>query len=359
MYRALLRVCILIALIANGHAQDDSEKLRLIHAGSLERKEVDGRIIQSLIGDVELRQGDLMILCDRATHDAERQIFTLIGNVKIYDPEQTLLADTVFVFQAENRQIASGNVVNITASDTTTADRMHYYQRTERLFFEGNVRIASAKDPTRLTGDYLHYLRDDKSGTVWGRPRLTNLDSLGNEASHIVADTMKFYDGGERTVAIQNVVMTQPEAQATADTAEYFKAEGRLRLLGSPQVDRRNQVITGDTLELYLDESKLERAIVTGNAQAVSEADTLSPGRWQNKLSGQAMTFLFRDGALQKVVVQEQATSLYHIVEENQYKGANELSGDKIVIELTEDQAERVLVTSNPDVAEGKYLPPN
>ena len=70
------------------------------------------------------------------------------------------------------------------------------------------------------------------------------------------------------------------------------------------------------------------------------------------------MTFYFRDEELYRVVVQEQATSEYHIIEGDQYKGSNEVSGDEIEVLLAHGQAQRVTVASSPDLSVGKYAPP-
>lgn len=339
-------------------SQEAGERLRLIQAGSFSREEVSGQVVQKLVGNVKLRQGKTTILCDVATQSLSRKQYMLVGHVKIFDDEQTLLADTVFIFEKEEKQVASGNVVNITPTDTTMADRMTYFQRQRKLFSERHVRIANKKEQMALTGSFAEYWRDDRYGKVWGSPVLTNYDSLGNETSRIVADTMKIFENGDRTLAIGSVEMTQPEITATSGRAEFSKVDDLVTLLENPEVRQPNYTIRGDTVHLFLKGSELKRATVSGHALAVSDADTLNKGRWQNKLTGQQMTFYFEDKKLRRVIIDNQATSFYHIIEDDSYKGANELSGDRIEIELSDGRAQRVWVSSHPDVAEGKYLPP-
>ena len=128
-------------------------------------------------------------------------------------------------------------------------------------------------------------------------------------------------------------------------------------LTANPKVMRSNREILGDSLQLYFSDTYITRAHVRGNASATSEADTLNPGRWVNKLSGRIMDFYFDDRELQKVVIKDQATSEYHIIEGLQYKGLNQASGDRIVVFLANGEAERVEVTGHPELAAGKYMP--
>jgi len=106
-----------------------------------------------------------------------------------------------------------------------------------------------------------------------------------------------------------------------------------------------------------LKNAKMTQAVMRGNAIAVSDAAKSTPGRWQNKLTGQEIRFYLADEKIVKAVVSNQATSLYHIIDGDAYKGANELSGDVITVQFNQGSADRVVVRSNPDVAAGSYLP--
>lgn len=341
-------------------SQDKEERLRLISADLLKRETIGQKVQQVLEGNVKLKQGKTTIECDLASQIIDEDPFALIGNVHIYDEEQNLFADTVYVYSMEFKQVAIGNVRSFTETDTTTANRMTYFQKQKRLVSEGDVRKIDSKERTILTGGFASYQREEKYGEVFDDPVLIQHDSLGSEIMRILADTMEIFESGQRIIAKGNVVIIQPGIKATCGQAEYIKSEKEITLNDSPKVLQRNQQISGDTLKLYLNDSKLTRAVVTGNALATSDADTLDRGKWLNKLTGQTMEFFFGDAnELKKVIIENQATSLYHIIEEKEYKGANEVSGDRITIELSEGQAQTVQVSSNPDLSTGKYSPPN
>ncbi len=340
------------------YAGEKDERLRLIHADQLKQETIGQQTYQKLQGQVEFQQGSTVIKCDAATQAIDRDPVALIGHVHICNESRTLRADTVYFYQNEKKQIASGRVLSITESDTTTADRLVYYEGENKLVSEGNVRIANPKERTVLTGGYAEYFRSQKFGKVVLQPVLIKLDSLGIETMRIFGDTMEVFEGGERTVAEGAVRIVQPRTEATCQRAEYFKKEEKTVLTGSPKVLQSNHEISGDTLWLYLEDAQLARAQVKGNGLVTADADTLNKGRWVNKLTGQAMEFYFQDKKLAKVVVFNQATSLYHVIEKNEYKGLNEVTGDKIEVFLENGEAQRVRVTSDPELSMGKYSPP-
>lgn len=336
------------------------ERLRLIHADLLKRETIGQKVKQVLEGNVKFEQGKTTIECDLASQTVDEDPIALIGNVHIYDEEQNLFADTVYVYSKEFKQVAVGNVRSFTETDTTTANRMTYFQKQKRVISEGDVRKIDPKERTILTGGFAVYQQEEKYGEVFDDPVLIQHDSLGSEIMRILADTMEVFENGQRTIAKGNVKISQPGIKATCGQAEYIKSAKEIILNDSPKVLQRNQQISGDTLKLYLNDSRLTRVVVTGNALATSDADTLDRGKWLNKLMGQNMEFFFGGAnGLKKIIIENQATSLYHIIEEKEYKGANEVSGDKITLELSEGKVQTVQVSSSPDLSTGKYSPPN
>ncbi len=351
-------VLVLVLLAAWPCTVRSQEHVRLIHADLFKREAVGQKIIQRVEGNVKFRQGDTSIECDVATQVVDADPIELIGHVRIIDPKRTLLADTVQVFEKTGVQIAVGHVVSITEKDTTFAHRLTYFEKENKVVSDEDVQIVNPKERSVLTGGHAEYLREQEYGKIFEHPMLVKLDSLGTETMRIVSDTMETFEGGARTVVRGDVKISQPRTRATCGKAEYFREEEKMILSESPTVYRTNQTITGDTLFLYLEDSKLSKAVVQGHALATADADTTHKGKWINKLSGEKMTFYFEEGDLRTVVIEQQASSLYHIIDENQYKGANEVTGDQISIEFVDGEATKVLVQSEPGTSTGKYRPP-
>lgn len=339
--------------------QSANKRLRLVSADVLKQETDGSRTVRTLKGNVKFEQGSTTITCDLAIQVFNREPIVLIGHVEIVDERSKLSADTVSFFQESGIQIAEGNVFSATATDTTFSDRMTHFDDENKVVSVGNVSIVNPGDGTKLLADYAEYWRDKKYGKIWGDPIWFKYDSVGVETMRITGDTMEVFELGKRILVINHVKISQNKTQAECNRLEYFRGEGRALLTESASVLQSNQEIIGDSLELFFQDSQLQRALVNGNARAISDADpNAREGRWVNKLTGERMTFYFRDEELYRVVVQEQATSEYHIIEGDQYKGSNEVSGDEIEVLLAHGQAQRVTVASSPDLSVGKYAPP-
>ena len=346
------------AVLASGFMPpQEKPRLKLIHADALRHRKEGDVVRQELVGNVALQRGATTITCDLATQVGGRDPITLVGRVEIKDSLRTLRADTVYFYQQEGKQVASGHVVHITRSDTTWAKRMTYFQRERRAVSEGDVKVVNTEERSRLTAGFTEYYRDRGYARILDEPVWTRFDSLGQQMV-VVGDTMELFGNGDTTVVRGHVRIEHPKAVATCGLATFYRGDERTLLLDSPAITLRNQNVSGDTMELKLERARLSYLLVKGNAVATSEADTLEPGKWVNRLSGRRMEFFFQDDELQRIVVQQQASSLNHIIEDREFKGTNEVSGDRIEVFFDNGTLARVVVQSAPDVATGKYSPP-
>jgi hypothetical protein len=69
------------------------------------------------------------------------------------------------------------------------------------------------------------------------------------------------------------------------------------------------------------------------------------------------MTIYFKDNAIDKVIVENQATSWYHLIEEMHYKGLNKVTGDKISLFVSNNELRRIRIESKPGSSNGVFYP--
>jgi hypothetical protein len=100
-------------------------------------------------------------------------------------------------------------------------------------------------------------------------------------------------------------------------------------------------------------DGKAERVRVMGSAMAVSEADSLLGGRY-NQLSGQEIIMYFEGNRLGRIDVNTTATSLYYLFEEGLPNGLNRSSGNQVSIRFLDGTIDSITLTEN---VEGKYVP--
>lgn len=144
------------------------------------------------------------------------------------------------------------------------ADQMLSSQKDNSVFFSGKVEARQEGLTIHSDEMTVHYkagadnakpTKDEKNGGSVQSP-LGNGGSvqspLGNGGS-----VQSPLDGGiERLVAKGHVEITKEGWVATGNQAEYFSKERKVVLTGDTKVWQNNNLITGDTFTIYLDEGK-------------------------------------------------------------------------------------------------------
>lgn len=113
------------------------------------------------------------------------------------------------------------------------ADRMESYQQRDEVLFSGNVEARQGDIIIRADEMTVTYLQTDKEKPA---------DSLTQKAD-------KIFSRG-------NVKIVSKDWTATGDAMEYFSKNREMILHGNAKAWQDNNLVTGETIRLYLDEGK-------------------------------------------------------------------------------------------------------
>lgn len=102
-----------------------------------------------------------------------------------------------------------------------------------------------------------------------------------------------------------------------------------------------------------LRDERAENVRVAGNATAVSEAEVVLGGRY-NQLAGQEIIMYFDGRRLGSIDVRLTATSLYYLFDEGRPNGLNRSSGNAVRISFDGGRVGAITISEN---AEGQYVP--
>jgi lipopolysaccharide export system protein LptA len=342
------------SLLAQGNP---SGKLRLVHADSLVSFEVNGQIIRELLGHVEFAQDSAQMFCDKARQIPAENLTIFSGNVQMREGKRWLRANQVFYFEKRQEQQAVGNVMLNEGPNELRAKRVSYFQNDRMAIADGEVVLTNRERRLKLTCGYLKYLRDAEYADATLDPVLVELDSLNAETLRITGERIELFEGGKRAKVSKQVKMTRSNTRAECGEAEYFRDDERLELRLDPVTWQEGDKLTGERIDLFLDEQKLKRAHVVNKAQVTSEIDTLKIGKRINTLSGQEITMLLKDEKVEKVIVEGTATSEYYVIEEGEEKGKVRVQGDKITLFVENQNLKRVIIESDPGSSTGRFLP--
>ena len=136
----------------------------------------------------------------------------------------------------------------------------------------------------------------------------------------------------------------------------------KITLLSNSTVEDKNQKIEGDLIEIIFDKNEIISLEVLENGSIFSknfgyEKDNNNQNQSienQDILTGNIISISMKDNQVDEIELKGMASSFIHLYEDSLYQGTNEISGDKIVLQLKNNNATELV--SNGGVI-GKFVP--
>lgn len=387
--RITLLLSCFILLIAPAHAQ--TGKLIVIeHADSLVARVIEGEQARELIGNVRFSQDRVHVSCQRAIQFQGSGNVELEGNVVIVEDSLTMNFPRGMYFREARIAVAYDSVrlddgrvtltarygeyhieprraffrTNVIARDHTsrlTADSLTYLRTEQQTIARGNVQIASLPDNLVIRGGEFRSFRRQEYSRMTISPVLIKYDTTTNpfriDTLIVRSRVMEAYRGDsvKRLIASDSVEIIRSELAALAGIARFYTEGDSIHLRTSPVVWYEDSQISGDSINVYLKNRRLDVVHVMGNAFAASQSDSLRPDRF-DQLAGEEMLMYFGAKGMQRMEVLTRARSLYHLYEDTTANGLNRITGDRIVMEWDDGKISTIRVFGG---VEGTYIPEN
>ena len=329
------------------------ERLKLVSADSLVSETVDHQDIWTLWGHVRLTQEEAFIECGWARWWEKEDRALLRDHVMIFDGKRTLKADQVDYRGQERIESASGHVSLESGQRLLTAEFIDYNQNQERAYAKEDVVITDLVEKVTLKGNRAEYDRQLDYSFVEGSPQLIGVDSTSKEEIVVTGFKMEAWGKEQRVLVSDSVQIQKGDLNAICQNADYRSNADLLMMTGVPILYYQKQEMRGDTIHVQFDDFRFQGGTIQGNAEIVS-LDSL----FKDVLKGERMTIVATDDTIRSVVVEDQASSVYHVFDEQErYQGMNSVTGDRIILTLSDGNIEKIYVESNPGQCTGTYTP--
>lgn len=240
-----------------------SREVEILGADYLKIQDDSANKMTRLVGNVALRQAQVLMWCDSANvykesnsvdafgrvhirqdtvnawsdflnYDGTKKFAVLRGNAKLTDSKMVLYTDQLF-YDSPNRlsyYLTGGRIIK--DSTVITSTKSYYHHRESDAYFQGDVHIV---DPNyELTSDTLKYNTETKISTFYGNTEIINKDS------HILCDN-GWYDSKKDLASFgKNTVVVDPPQRLLADSLYYERFRGFGRAFGPFQcIDSANE----------------------------------------------------------------------------------------------------------------------
>jgi len=349
---------LIIGLLRPAFSQEGAVNLaRLMHADSLILQKQGREEVFRFMGNVVFKKGCKSLTCDQSVYYRQRGFAIFTGQVVVNDSGRILQAHEITYYQHPEREVARGHVRFANKKKKLRSDFLEYSDAAQRVFATQNVVFRDSLNSIDLFCDSLMYWVDKDYGEARGKPKLIKRDSTG--ATEIVIQSRKLaYDGNKSlAVALENVKISKGDVTSFAAVARYYNSEHKIVITGNPKVYQREDAMTADSIDIFVRGKHLERVHLIGHGRMSSKVH-VNQNILEDWLSGQNIWMTFKKDTLNQVIVQDQAISLYHIVEDGKEKGVNQVLGDWLKIQFQKGDVKKVVIKSKPGRSHGKFYPP-
>lgn len=308
-----------------------SEPIRLLNADFSELRLEENNVMVNLIGNVIFQHSDLNLRSKRAVWYRTAGQVVFIDSVRIEDSDQVL-----------------------------TADRVTYYRKSRTAVADGNVVLFSRKENTRIAGGHGEYNRIKKKVVFTQSPSMWVKPDKGDSTVVVAADTMEYNVELKEGLARKNVRITKADMTATCQEATWINEEEKIVLEGNPVAQKETDRLTGDRMELLIQNDRVKQIAVVGNARAshLEIVDSTSQTAKESLLASKKMYFFLQEEELTQVRACGNATSTYYPRSTGESEvtapgDKNQASGDTIDLFLSERRLNQVTIKGG---AMGTYI---
>ena len=220
---------------------------------------------------------------DVITYTSKTGVMTARGGIKMTQGAAVLTGDAGEYNTKTKEAVATGSVKVIKEGSTLTAAEVRSFDDMKRLLATGNALLVN-KDGATAAGPRMEYFPDRQYGNVTGGARLTNKDAW------LTSSVAEVFFKEDRATADGNVhiVSDTRKLDAVSDHGVYYGINGkngRAVLTGNVRAVQNGDVLTGNHVTMYLDDSALDSdgrstLVIQPKKQTTPDAKTISePGK--------------------------------------------------------------------------------
>lgn len=298
---------------------------------------------QALFKDsVKLVNPDYIIYADTLKYNTESKFADILGPSRIVSDSGYVHTSRGWYNTAtdDSQLLDRSQVYSNDGTKILIGDTILYNRKTGIGEVFGNMFLEDKAQKAILRGNYGYY--EEKTEYGMATDSAFAIDYSQRDSLFVHGDTLiMITDSVYRNIkAFYDVRFYRSDMQGICDSLHYASADSILYMIGNPVIWSDNNQILGDRIDIFLNDSTIEKAIVKDYAFAVQKREEEDQF---NQLSGRDMTALFREGEIYHVLVEGDAMSLYYMVQEDStIVGLNKAESPYFSMDIKDNKVEKL-----------------
>lgn len=246
---------------------------------------------------VVIIDGDTKILSHMARMYDGRGLAVISESVRIMTPDALIWSDSAYYYLNDKRAELFGNVRVRQESLDIEAPYLVYRSGTRLVEADKGVLLSNLERSFRLTGKKGHYDLATDVGTVDALPVL--VWQRDNDSARVTGRTMYWYRNESRAVAEGNVRLKSGASEVTCDTVIYLSGPDSGFALGKPEVRDSVSRASGDSMSFVIHDGALEQVTIRNSASGEYRTE----GGDQIAVTGQVIHLWMDAGDIERIEV--------------------------------------------------------
>ena len=291
---------------------------------------------------VKLVNEDYTIFADTLKYNTETKIADILGPSRIVSDSGYIYTDRGWynTLTEESRLFDRSQVYSNDGMKVLIGDTIFYNRLSGDGEVFGNMYLEDKERKTILRGNYGYYNEQTEYGLATDSAFVVDysqLDSLFLHGDTLIMSTDSIF---RNVKAFHNVRFWRSDIQGVSDSLHYSSRDSMIYMLGNPVVWNESNQILGYQINVYLNDSTVDKAHIIDYALAIQDRGVNDQ---YNQLSGREMTAFFNNGELYNVLVEGNAMSLYYLVEDDgTVIGLNKTESPYLSMDIEEDKLQKL-----------------
>ncbi len=304
---------------------------------------------------VHLNNRKMDLTADKGNYNLETKIANFYGNVNFRDSVTNLSSQSLVYKKDIEEIIAVGSVVVSDTASNIKADSLIHFRNTRFSRGFGNVIVESNENNLTIFGDTLVDNKLENVTKILGNPFLTQIEELNNGKFDTLFIKSKVLesrnDSTESLYAIDSVQIIRGGFLSNNDFTIYSRSGEQIKIFkqenkSTPVLWYENSQIIGDSIYIALDSSKIKNVDIIKDAILISQ-DSTYEFRY-NQMSGDTIHLSFENSKLSQTKVNGNVLSIYYLYEEEEPNGLLKSSANEIVIVFEDSKVSEVKLFGSP-----------
>lgn len=312
-------------------------------------------------GDVEYTSKEYKVTTDTLRFNGYSKKAFFYGPTNIDNSETNMYCESGW-YDANNEEgVLQQNAQINRETEFIKGDSLYYNVKDGLAIGSGNVEIQDTVKKLTFQGNYVY--SNEKEHYAYLTQNAVAMSYELNDTLFIHADTLYNYLDTTNLIkeirAYNGVKLFKNDVQGVCDSLSYKKSDSVLYMYDNPTMWSDKAQLSGDTMIIYQNNSKIERVEILNNGLVVTEVDS---NVYYNQVTGSDMFAYFKDDTINKVTAIGNAKTIYFIEQEEEQDsiievkrtGMSRLYASKMTLYFEESEVTGITYYDEP---EGAFYP--